>query len=306
VKKRLKDKPLPPQYTLFLGCTVPVRALNYEISARKVAERLEIQLSDIFEFSCCGYPIKSVNHYAYLLMAARNLALAEAKGLPLCTLCSACCGALTEANHEIQEDGKLRKKINEDLFQWVGKQYEGGVRVTHFIRVLQQEVGEKKIAEHIQVDLSSLHLAPHYGCHFTKPSTIYQKIEDPEDPKSLDKLIEVSGAKSIRYENKLQCCGGGVLAIDEQVALAMAHNKLEHVRAHQADAMILLCPFCNIMYESNQRKIEKVYGTEYKLPILFYPQLLGLAMGMEPDELGMKMNRVKPSELLKKINRRAG
>jgi len=305
VKKRQKDNPPHPHYTLFLGCTVPVRAVNYEISARKVAERLGIQLSDISQFSCCGYPIKSVNHYAYLLMAARNLALAEEKGLPLCTLCSACCGALTEANHEIQEDKKLQKKINEDLFQWLGKRYEGGIRVTHFIRVLHQEVEEKKIAEQIQTDLSSLHLAPHYGCHYTKPSHIYHKVEDPEDPKSLDQLIEVSGAKSIRYENKLQCCGGGVLAIDEQVALAMAHSKLEHLRAKQADAMVLLCPFCNIMYESNQRKIEKVYQTDYKLPILFYPQLLGLAMGMELDELGMKMNRVKTTELLKKINRRA-
>jgi len=166
-------------------------------------------------------------------------------------------------------------------------------------------VGEKRITAEIQADLSSLSLAPHYGCHYTKPSTIYRRVEDPENPTSLDRLIEVSGAKSIAYENKLQCCGGGVLAIDEEVALAMAHSKLEHIRAHQADAMVLLCPFCNIMYESNQRKIEKVYGKEYKLPILFYPQILGLAMGIGQEELGIKMNRVRPTELLKKINKKA-
>ena len=119
--KKLEDSPPHPHYTLFLGCTVPVRALNYEISARKVAEKLRIQFSDIPDFSCCGYPIKSVNRYAYLLMAGLNLALAEEKGLPLSTLCSACCSALTEANHEIQEDKKLRKQINEDLSQSVGK-----------------------------------------------------------------------------------------------------------------------------------------------------------------------------------------
>jgi len=305
VKRRLKDSHLNSQYTLFLGCTVPVRAFNYEISTRKVADRLGILFSDIPEFCCCGYPVKSVNHYAYLLMAARNLALAEEKGLPLCTLCSACCGALTEANHEIQEDQDLHKRINDDLSRWLGKRYEGEVKVTHFIRVLQQEVGEKRITAEIQADLSSLSLAPHYGCHYTKPSTIYRRVEDPENPTSLDRLIEVSGAKSIAYENKLQCCGGGVLAIDEEVALAMAHSKLEHIRAHQADAMVLLCPFCNIMYESNQRKIEKVYGKEYKLPILFYPQILGLAMGIGQEELGIKMNRVRPTELLKKINKKA-
>jgi len=304
VKNRTEDSPQNSEYTLFLGCTVPVRALNYEISARKVAGKLGLRLSDVPDFSCCGYPVKSVHRYAYLLMAARNLALAEKKGLPLCTLCSACCGALTEANHEIQENEKLRKRINEDLFEWLGMRYEGGIRVTHFIRVLYQEVGRKRILEQLQADLSSLRVAPHYGCHYTKPSTIYNRTEDPEDPKSLDKLIEATGAQSVQYEDKLQCCGGGVLAFDEQVALAMAHRKLDHLRAQQADAMILLCPFCNIMYEGNQRKIEKAYQTEYKLPILYYPQLLGLALGLKPDELGMKMNRVRTTELVKKINRR--
>jgi heterodisulfide reductase subunit B len=305
VKNRAEDSAQNSEYTLFLGCTVPVRALNYEISARKVAEKLGLHLSDVPDFSCCGYPIKSVHRYAYLLMAARNLALAEKKGLPLCTLCSACCGSLTEANHEIQEDEKLRKQINEDLFEWVGLRYGGGIRVTHFIRVLDQEVGRKRISEQVRADLSSLRVAPHYGCHYTKPSTIYNKIENPEDPKSLDELIKATGAQSVQYEDKLQCCGGGVLAIDEQVALAMAHGKLDHLRAQQADAMILICPFCNIMYEGNQRKIEKAFQTEYKLPVLYYPQLLGLALGLEPDELGMKMNRVKTTELLKKINWRA-
>jgi heterodisulfide reductase subunit B2 len=305
VNHKRGDSPRNAEYTLFLGCTVPVRALNYEISARKVAEKLGLRLSEVSDFSCCGYPIKSVHRYAYLLMAARNLALAEKKGLPLCTLCSACCGSLTEANHEIQEDEKLRKKINEDLSKWVGLRYEGGIRVTHFIRVLDQEIGKTSIAEQVRTDLTSLRVAPHYGCHYTKPSTIYDRTENPEDPKSLDELIRATGAESVDYEDKLQCCGGGVLAMDEQVALAMAHRKLDHLRAQQADAMILICPFCNVMYEGNQRKIEKTFQTEYKLPVLYYPQLLGLALGLEPEELGMKMNRIKTTELVKKIARRA-
>jgi heterodisulfide reductase subunit B len=303
--KKSEGSPPLSQYILYLGCTVPVRALNYEISARKVAQRLGVQLEDVPEFSCCGYPVKSLHHDAYLLMAARNLAFAEKKGLPVCTLCSSCCGSLAEANHELREDEKLRSRINEDLSRWLGMRYEGSVRVTHFTRVLQQEVGSQKISEQIRADLSSLRVAPHYGCHYTKPSTIHHRAEDPENPKSLDELIEATGAHSVNYEDKLQCCGGGVLAIDEQVSLAMAQRKLDHVRAQQADAIVLICPFCNVMYESNQRKIEKVFQKEYKLPILFYPQLLGLALGMAPEELGLNMNRIKPNELLKKVNRRA-
>jgi heterodisulfide reductase subunit B len=289
------------QYTLFLGCTVPVRALNYEVSARKVADRLGIHLHDIPEFSCCGYPIKSVNRYAYLLMAARNLALAEKKGHPLCTLCSACCGSLSEANHEIQQDQSLRQRINKDLSESLGMKYEGKVHITHFTRILQKEIGKETISKQIKLNLSSIRVAPHYGCHYIKPSTLYGRIEDPENPKSLDELIQATGAESIPYEDKLQCCGGGILAIDEQIALRMSQKKLEHIQAQKGDAMVLICPFCSVMYEGNQRKIEKAFQKEYKLPILFYPQLLGLAMGMEPDELGVKMNRVRPTEILKKL-----
>lgn len=303
MKKKAEQKTPLSQYILYLGCTVPVRALQYEISARKVAERLGIQLVDIPEFSCCGYPIKSINHYTYLLMAVRNLALAEKRGLSVCTLCSSCGGSLAEAAHEIGVDKNLRRRINDDLFAALGLRYEGTVPVVHFTRVLQQAAGSKRIAEQVKVDLSSLRLAPHYGCHYTKPSALFDRADDPENPTSLDELIEATGAHSISYEDKLACCGGGVLAMDEPVALAMAQRKLEHVRTQQADAMVLICPFCSIMYESNQRKIEKAFGTEYKLPVLFYPQLLGLALGLEPDELGLKMNRVKTADLVKKIQR---
>jgi heterodisulfide reductase subunit B len=302
--KKKENQPKNNSYTLFLGCTVPVRALNYEMASRKVAQALDIRLNDIPEFSCCGYPVKSISHHAYLVMAARNLALAEANGHPICTLCSSCCGSLMEANHELQEDPILRKQINEDLYRWAGMRYEGEVEVLHLTRILHQEIGVKKIEKEVRADLSSFRVAPHYGCHFTKPSHIYAKIEDPENPKSLDDLIRATGAQSLAYEDKLSCCGGGVLAIDERVALGMAQKKLEHIQAQKADAIVLICPFCSVMYESNQKKIEKVFEKEYKLPVLFYPQLLGLALGMEPDELGLKMNRIRTADLIKKVGRR--
>lgn len=303
--KKKEDRHKNSSFTLFLGCTVPVRALNYEIAARKVAGALDIRFTDHPEFSCCGYPVKSISHSAYLLMAARNLALAEAKGQPICTLCSSCCGSLTEANHELQEDQNLRKRINDDLQRWMGLRYEGNVEIFHLTRILHQEIGVKRIAREVRADLSSLRIAPHYGCHFTKPSTIYGRVEDPENPKSLDELIQATGAQSLSYEDKLSCCGGGVLAIDEPIALSMAQKKLEHIQAQQADAIVLICPFCSVMYESNQKKIEKVFEKEYKLPVLYYPQLLGLALGMEPEELGLKMNRIRTTDLLKKVRRSA-
>ncbi len=302
--KKNGNHPKNNVYTLFLGCTVPVRTLNYEIAARKVAKALHIQIEDISDFCCCGYPIKSISHHAYLLMAARNLALAEAKGHSVCTLCSSCGGSLAEANYELQEDKELRKKINEDLYRWFRLRYEGEVNVFHFARILYQEIGTREIEARVRADLSSLRIAPHYGCHYTKPSAIHGRPEDPENPKSLDELIRATGAQVLNYEDRLSCCGGGVLAMDEQVALGMAQKKLDHIHVQQADAMVLICPFCSVMYESNQKKIEKLFQKEYKLPVLFYPQLLGLALGFEPDELGLKMNRIRTTDLTKKIVRK--
>lgn len=282
------------KYALYLGCTAPVRAVNYELAARKTADHFGVELVDLNHFSCCGFPVKSVNREAALLMAARNLALAEEKGLDVCALCSSCSSTLMEANKELQEDEELRAAINEKLLASTGKRYEGAIKVRHFARVLYEEVGVAKIREKVTVDLSALNLAAHYGCHYLKPSALHAPFDDPEYPTSLDELIEATGARSVFYEDRNQCCGGGILGIEEQTALALPKKKLDHVQAVGAEALIVICPFCDIMYELNQRRIEKLYQTQYRLPILYYPQLLGLALGFVPHELGLELNRVRP------------
>ena len=288
------------KYALFLGCTVPVRALNYELSARKVAHKLGIELVDINDFGCCGFPVKSVDRDLFLLMAAKNLSLAEEKDLDIVSLCSACTSILTEANKELKEEGSLRKKINNKL-SVLGRKYEGKIKVKHFIRILYEDVGLEKIRESLKVDLSKFSFAAHYGCHYLKPSEIYEDFDDVENPKTLDELIEVTGAKSVLYEDKKSCCGGGILGINEMTALKVAKNKLDHIKSTKADAICLICPFCSIMYEGSQKKIEKQFEAEYNLPVLYYPQILGLALGISPEELGFKINRIKPREMLAKL-----
>ena len=289
------------EYALFLGCTTPVRSLNYELSARKVANTLGIELLDIDNFECCGYPLKAVDQHTALVLAGRNLCLAEERGLNICTLCSACTGTLAEANRQLKENPVLHRHVNQTLDKTLGRSYQGTVEVEHFARILFQDLGLEKIGERINTDLSPLRLAAHYGCHYLKPSHIYEHIEDPEYPHSLDDLIEVTGAESIHYEGRNRCCGGGVLAVDEAVALTMAKEKLDRVAAAKGDAIVLFCPFCDIMYEYSQRKIEKTFHTRYGLPILYLPQLVGLALGLSPDEVGFGLNRIKPGDLLKKV-----
>jgi heterodisulfide reductase subunit B len=291
------------KYALYLGCTAPVRTLNYELAARTTAGRLGIDLVDINDFGCCGFPVKSVHHETALLMAARNLALAEEQGLDICALCSSCTGTLADANHTLQTDEALRRRVNEKLEAAIGRRYEGSIKVRHLARVLYEEVGPDRIREQVTVDLSDFRLAAHYGCHYLKPAEAHDHFDDPEDPKSLDRLIEALGATSIYYEGRDQCCGGGILGADEETALALPHLKLERIAAVGADAMVIICPFCDIMYEMQQRRIEKRYEARYNLPIVFYPQILGLAMGLSAEEVGLQLSRVKSRKLMEVARR---
>jgi len=272
--------------------------MNYELAARNTATRLGIELVDINDFGCCGFPLKSVHHETALLLSARNLALAEEQGLDICALCSSCTGTLAEANHALQGDDELRECVNQELEAAIGRRYNGTIRVRHFARVLYEEIGLERIQEAVTVDLSDLQLAAHYGCHYLKPTDVHDGFDDPENPHSLDRLIEALGASSIYYEGREQCCGGGILGADEKTALALPHLKLERAVAAGADALVIICPFCDIMYELQQRRIEKLYETRYNLPVVFYPQLLGLAMGLSADEVGLRLNRVKSRKLM--------
>ena len=288
------------KYGLFLGCTVPVRALNYELAARKVGEKLGLEFQDIPEFGCCGFPVKSVDRMTFILMAAENLSVAEDANLDICSLCSACSSVLTEVDRQLKENQTLRNRVNEELSR-VGRKYQGRIQVKHLARILHEDVGLPRIKEMVKRPLSEFNFAVHYGCHYLKPSDVYGEFEEPENPRTLDELLRLTGAKSIPYEDKNECCGGGVLGVDEATALKIAALKLDHVKASGADALVLICPFCNIMYEANQKKIEKLSETEFNLPVVYYPQVLGLALGIPPDELGFRMNRVKPREILSRL-----
>ena len=291
------------KYALFLGCTVSVKGLNYELSTRRVADKLGIKFVDIPEFACCGFPLNSIHHSSAVTMAARNLALAEARGLNIIVLCSACGGYLTEVE-KLFTDNK-----NTEEMKWVnaklkdfGYQYNGGVKVKHFARVLYEDIGFDKLRKLVTKPLKGLRIAPHYGCHYIKPSTIFDGFDDPIHPQSLDKLIEITGATSVGYRDKLQCCGGGILAIDEGTSVKMTKQKLDNIKETNADAMTLICPFCSVMYDEFQSTIESTFGSVYNIPILYYPQLLGLAMGLDPKkDLAVKQNQVKVKPLLEKI-----
>ncbi len=282
------------KYALFLGCTVPVRAQHYELSARNVAKELKIEFAEMAGASCCGFPIKAVDAETALLLAARNVSIASKMKLDMVTLCNSCTAMLSDAQMQLKNSQFYKK------FKELGLSYPHEVTVKHFVRVLYEDIGIDTIKKTVKRPLSSLKVIAHYGCHYMRPSHLYG-FDDPEVPHTFDELIAITGAQSVEYIDKKMCCGGSVLGVDEKLAVTMANHKLHIAKNNGADALISICPFCTVMYEDNQRKAEEQFQTQYALPVLYYPQLLGLSFGLDKNAVGMRFNRVRPQGLLEKI-----
>ncbi|HVO36958.1 MAG TPA: CoB--CoM heterodisulfide reductase iron-sulfur subunit B family protein [Candidatus Acidoferrum sp.] len=287
------------RYLMFLGCAIPYRVSAFEISARKVLGKLGVELVEMPEFNCCGLPLDPVSHETMLILAARNLALAEQKGLDIITLCPGCAGTLKKVNTMLKEDKALRDEINCHLKE-VGLEFKGTINAKHFMQAMMEDIGLEKVKDSIVKPLTMLKVAEHNGCHILRPKE-FIGFDDPEDPKTLKTLIEVTGAKCLDYMDETECCGAPSVGVSDKIALALARDKLTHMKMVDAEAMITICPFCHIMYDTNELRIEKMFNEVYGIPVLHYPQLLGLAQGMKPEELAFNELRVDVSKILCKV-----
>lgn len=284
------------RYLLFLGCAIPYRVASYEISTRRVFDKLGVGLVEMPEFNCCGFPMDPVNHDVMLTLAARNLCLAEQQDLDIMALCNGCFGILNHVNKELKQDKELKENVNKFLKE-IGMEFRGTITVKHLIHVLAKDIGVEKIRKTIQKPLAQLRVAQHSGCHVVRPVK-YIGFEDPENPTTLKELIEVTGAKCLDYMDEPECCGAPIVGVNEKIPLQLAREKLDHIRAVGAQAMITVCPYCHIMYDLNQARIERAFNEKFGIPVLHYPQLLGLAMGFAPEELALKDLRVDTSEIV--------
>lgn len=278
------------RYMLFTGCTVPARLNAYELATRKVAKALNLELVAMEGATCCGFPIEALNKKAALALAARNICIAEQQGLGIIALCPGCASTLIKANKLLKENVEVLEEINGVLAS-VNMEFQGKTEVKHLIQVLYEDVGLKKIEDAVERPLEGLNVATHTGCHLLRPSKPLN-IDDPEFPSILDKLVECTSAKSVRYRGKNHCCGSPILNMDRDLALRVGKAKLDEIERVGSHMLVTVCPFCHIMFDSCQTEIEKKFGVQYKLPVFHYPQLLGLALGFGPKSLGLFDNRV--------------
>ena len=274
------------QYALFLGCTIPARLQHYESAARAVLDRLDVGAIDIKAFNCCGYPLRNINFEAFVLLSARNLALAERAGRDIMALCQCCFGTLKKAYVLLKEHGSLRKDMNAVLAK-EGLHYEGKVEVRHLLQVLYHEVGTKTIKKHVAKPFAGVNIAAHYGCHVLRPSTIVQ-FDDPIAPTLFDKLVGVTGARSVPWQRRLECCGAPLRGVNDELSMALTNKKLDDGKDAGAHYLCVACPYCQIQFDTAQGGM----GRNHRLPTILYPQLLGLCMGIDEKALGLEANQV--------------
>ncbi len=288
------------RYGYFWGCYVQGRLPYLERSTRLVMQALGIDAIDMDGLSCCPEKsmMKGTHHRAWLLTAARNLCLAEKAGVTLATPCPGCLGTLKGAKAELAGLPENQEAVNRGL-ERIGRRYRGKGDVVHLLDVLYKDIGPAALQERIKYSLAGLRIAVHYGCHLLQPSSDLQ-FDDPFRPKKFEELLEGLGATSVEYETKMQCCGNLLLrAGEEDASHAMARSKLMDLERQEVDAITLVCPSCMMQFDNTQFLLQR-RGERFSLPTIYFFELVGLALGFEPEELGISDHRVDATPFLNK------
>ena len=280
------------EYKMFEGCTIGNRIPFIEAASRKVFEKLGIETSQA-PFSCCPDPtgMKSFDNDAWLAIGARNLCLAEAEGKNIISLCNGCTNTLRGVQHQLKHDSLRKDKVNAELAK-IGKEFKGSVDVKHFVDVLKDEVGIDKIKSAITNPQSDLKVACHPGCHYMRPAE-WMEADDPLRPENLKELVAASGATVVDYDEIALCCGSAVTNAYEEHGMANLKKKMDSIKAAGANAIVVNCPACFQQFDTRQRDLAKQYETEYGIPVLYLTELYALAMGISPDDIGLKFHRVR-------------
>ena len=281
------------RFGLFHGCNIPARVEQYADATEAVCSRLGIELVEITQFCCCGYPARNTDHHAYMLSAAKNLALAEQSGLDMLVMCKCCYGSLKKAEYFLNQDPDLKAGINRILAK-ENLEYKNQTRVKHLLSVLYHDVGLGQLKENISKTYSGLQIAVSYGCHALRPSTV-TAFDDPVSPKIFDELVEATGAFSVDWTRKLDCCGAPLTGINDQLAMDMAQKKIDSAREAGAQFICTACPYTQLQFDGVQLRMAADSNNGQPLAPILYPQLLGLCMGMDEKTLGIAKNEINLS-----------
>lgn len=279
-------------YAFFPGCSLEGTARDFSRSTQAVSRALGLELPELAEWTCCG---STSAHQADPLLAvalpAKNLLAARGNTVAVC--CAACYSRLKTANHHIAADAEMRRQVGDVL----GADYDGGTEVLHLLEILVRRVGLQKVAGLIRKPLQGLKVVTYYGCLLTRPPEV-TRFDDPDDPTLMDDVMKVAGAEVLTWPHKTECCGAGHSITDAAVVKHLSREILTMARAAGAECIVTACPLCQLNLDMRQPDIERANDIQIGLPVFYFTQLLGLALGLDPKELSLRSLVVDPRPLL--------
>lgn len=285
------------EFSYYPGCSLEGMNKAYDKSARLVCGALGIDLAELDDWNCCGASAyMAINEMRAHLLSARNLAIAEKEKKDLVVVCPACLTTLTKTNHYLGEDTRFKRTIDAGL-NAANLQYRGGVKVRHLLEVIVHDIGESEVKSRIKRRLTGLKVAPYYGCQLTRP---FGEIDDKEFPTILDTLLKWTGAEPVNFPLKAKCCGGILMMTNEDVALGLNKNLLDCAQQNGAECIATICPLCHMNIETYQGDVNKMFGTKFRIPALYFTQLMGLAFGFSRKELGINDELIPSRSILEK------
>ncbi|MEM3626551.1 MAG: CoB--CoM heterodisulfide reductase iron-sulfur subunit B family protein [Candidatus Bathyarchaeia archaeon] len=285
---------------VFWGCRILTSQYAYEMSLREVFPKLDVELVDLPEANCCGDPVKSINNSAANYLAIRILALANMTGLDdLLIPCNRCHFAISEAKSTMERDEKFHQKVI-SLLKEEGLEYNLNIKIWHVIDFLHDFVGLDGIKKAIRKPLNGIKLATHPGCQIIRYTDL-GRVDDAENPKKLDELVSLLGAETVDYPEKLDCCGAALMYSHPDSALSLTGAKINALQNLGVDGLVVSCPECGLMFDSKQKDAETTIGGKLNLPVIYYTQLLGLALNVDAEKLGLHLNQSQVNQLLKRF-----
>ena len=288
-----------PVYSYFPGCSLQTTNRAYDVSSRNVARVLGLEMVELEDWNCCGAtPYMAIDSKQSVLLSARNLAISEKQKRDIVTVCSSCFLVLYKANRHLHDDSSLRAEVREAL-QAGGMVYQGNVKVRHLLDLIVNDLGEEAIERHLVRPLEGLKVACYYGCQLVRP---YGEVDDPEFPVLLERLMGWIGATPVDFGMGTKCCGGMLMTTQPEIGVDLTGKVLKQACKAEADCICTICPLCQMNLEAYQSKISARFGEDCQLPVLYFTQVLGAALGLGGDDLALG-DALTPVEMVLAGNR---
>lgn len=274
------------KFAFFQGCNIPVRIEQYAKSTQAVFKKFGVDLVEVRDFNCCGYPVRNVDEKAYILPSVRNMAVAEKLGMDIIVICNCCFASLMKAKNIIENDSQLKEELNlilakEDL------KYNGTAAIKHYLTVLYSDIGINTIAKNLVYKVKDLNVAVIQGCHVLRPREV-TRFDNSFVPAITDSLVTCTGAANLEWQGKLECCGAALAGINDKLSHELLTDKVDGAKKAGANFITPICSYCHLQFDTTQRNITP--DNQEILPVLLYPQLLGLCLGISSEELGIQEN----------------